>query len=84
MNCKIIIEDIINKELGVPDPLDHVLFVAILWFVLYVPSKILYNILHICYGESPKYQESKSGPAIDPSVVTEIMAQIKELESKLA
>ena len=48
----IVTKEIIEAEMGVPEPFNNVLFVAVLWFVFYVPSKIIYTILSICYGKS--------------------------------
>ena len=48
----IVTKEIIEAEMGVPEPFNNVLFAAVIWFVLYVPSKIIYTILSICYGKS--------------------------------
>ena len=46
------------NSMGVPDPLDHVVFTVILWLAIYVPSKLLYHILWVFYGESSKKEET--------------------------
>ena len=48
----IVTKEIIEGEMGVPEPFNNVLLVAVLWFVLYIPSKIIYAVLNICYGRS--------------------------------
>ena len=48
----IVTKEIIEAEMGVPEPFNNILFVAVLWFVFYIPSKIIYTILSICYGKS--------------------------------
>jgi len=48
----IVTKEIIEAEMGVPEPFNNVLFAAVLWFVFYIPSKIIYTILSICYGKS--------------------------------
>ena len=54
----IVTKEIIEGEMGVPEPFNNVLLVAVLWFVCYVPSKIIYMVLNICYGkpEGPQAQ----------------------------
>ena len=38
--------------MGVPDPLDHIVFVFVFWIGLYVPTKIVYCFLDLFYGSS--------------------------------
>ena len=47
---KIITDEIMLESLGIPHPLNQVLFVAVVWFVIYVTTKGTYLILSICYG----------------------------------
>ena len=48
----IVTKEIIEGEMGVPEPFNNILLVAVLWFIFYVPSKIIYVVLNICYGKS--------------------------------
>ena len=48
--------------MGVPDPLDHFVFVFIFWFGIYVPTKMVYSFLDIFYGSS-----SDSGTPYQPA-----------------
>jgi hypothetical protein len=48
----IITKEIIQDEMGVPEPFNNILLAAVVWFVCYLPSKIIYSILNICYGKS--------------------------------
>ena len=53
--------------MGVPEPFNKILFAAVLWFVLYIPSKIVYSILHLVYGksESMAVSEKKEDPVMN-------------------
>jgi hypothetical protein len=53
--------------MGVPEPFNKILFAAVLWFVLYLPSKIVYSILHLVYGKSQSavVPEKKEDPAMN-------------------
>jgi len=53
--------------MGVPEPFNKILFAAVLWFVLYIPSKIVYSILHLVYGksESMAVPEKKEDPVMN-------------------
>jgi hypothetical protein len=53
--------------MGVPEPFNKILFAAVLWFVLYLPSKIIYSILHLVYGkpESAAIPEKKEDPVMN-------------------
>jgi len=46
----IITDEIMADSLGIPKPINQVLFVGVLWFVTYVTTKITYMILSICYA----------------------------------
>lgn len=48
--------------MGVPDPLDHIVFVFVFWFGIYVPTKLAYTFLDLFYGSS-----SENGIAPPPS-----------------
>ena len=54
-NC---VKRLVIHSMGVPDPLDHVVFTVILRLAIYVPTKLLYHLLWICYGESAKKDEA--------------------------
>lgn len=49
--CNLIIKNVINKDLGVPEPYDTILFVVWALFLIYVVTKTLHSILDICYGK---------------------------------
>jgi hypothetical protein len=51
----------------VPEPFNKILFAAVIWFVLYIPSKIAYLILHSVYGkpEAAATPEKKEDPAMN-------------------
>ena len=46
---KLVISEILNKEMGIPSPVDTILFWVMTVFVIYVPTKILHFIdnLHV-------------------------------------
>ena len=46
--------------MGVPDPLDHIIFTLILFLAVYVPTKFIHTLLNTCYGESPSSVEKIS------------------------
>lgn len=37
---------------GIQYPADHIVFTFLAWLVIYVPTKVLYILLSICYGPS--------------------------------
>lgn len=39
------------NDKGVPNPVDHVVLTFILWVVVYVPTKIIYLVLNLFYGQ---------------------------------
>ena len=47
-----VIEEILNRELGIPSPFDAIVFIILAWFIIYIPTKTIHSILSICYGKS--------------------------------
>jgi len=57
-----VISEILNRELGIPSPVDTAVFCILALFVMYVPTKLIHSILNIFYGASAD-SESKAGAA---------------------
>lgn len=49
--------DRLNKA-GLVYPLDHIAYTFILWVIVYIPTKLIYLILSICYGTPQKKQDT--------------------------
>ena len=44
-------------------PIDHIAYTFLIWLIFYVPTKVVYLILNICYGKSsPKHQNNVKAP----------------------
>ena len=48
--CNIITDEIMMDAIGIPQPINQVLFFGVVWFMLYVTTKTTYVVLNICYG----------------------------------
>lgn len=67
--------------MGVPDPLDHVLFTVALILMLYVPTKFIHSSLDFFYGSSlpaADMTQQQSGPAENLSSVLSLVKQVED------
>jgi hypothetical protein len=50
------------NAMGVPDPVDHVIFTLLLVIVLYIPTKVVHMVLDTCYGSGHPSPVSGAAP----------------------
>ena len=53
--------DRFNKA-GFIYPIDHIAYTFMIWLIIYVPTKLIYLVLNICYGQSLPKRENHIKP----------------------
>jgi hypothetical protein len=64
------ISEILNRELGIPSPVDTIVFFILALFVIYVPTKFIHSILSIFYGSSSSSESATGASGVDQNVLT--------------
>ena len=59
--------DKFNKA-GLMYPIDHIAYTLMIWLIIYVPTKVIYLILNICYGQPSQKRENNIRPPNTPTM----------------
>ena len=83
--CASIVKDL--NLMGVPDPLDHVVFCLVLWLALYLPAKLLHALLSVCFGSgaAAPTKSQESSLAVQQSIqISQLLGSSKSIEQSVA
>ena len=80
--CKTLIKEL--NILGIPDPVDHILFTVIILVSIYLPTKLIHSLLDIFYGSSsqPECAVQQQPPKSEQDVGA-LLSVIKQLETNI-
>ena len=70
------------NALGVPDPIDHVIFTFLLIMAIYIPTKFVHSVLDLLYGRAAPEPVAAKTPA-PTTDMTSVLSLVKQLEDQI-